>query len=63
MLGANPKKNKSTREKRAKVNSPSTCFFSPSGDWHASSAWRCSLRTEASCSLRDWRRSLCEMLI
>jgi hypothetical protein len=37
-LGANPQRTNQQAKKQTKVNSPSTCFFSPSRDLRASSA-------------------------
>jgi hypothetical protein len=62
-VGSGSQKNESTNEIRTKTSLPSSCFFSTSRDWRVSSASRCSLRYEASCSSRAWRWSSCEMLI
>jgi hypothetical protein len=61
-IGSGSLINQSNRRKAERGDSPSTCFLSKSRALRASSDACRRLRTVASCSSREWRRSSYEML-
>jgi hypothetical protein len=59
-VGSGSRASQINKRKRQKSDSPSTCLLSELRAWRASSASHRRSRTVASCSSRNWRKSLCE---